>query len=66
MIAVLPDALAFRLARLERAGIVIVVGALFLLPYIAEKVGIDIPIVEVLLLEPVKWLAKLVLMAAGH
>ena len=66
LVSVLPDYLAFKLAKLERTGIVIVVGALFLLPYLAGKVLIDIPIVEVLLLEPVKWLAKLVLMAAGH
>lgn len=55
-VGLLPDSLAFPLARLERFGFLILVGALFLLPYIAGQLGFEInvflwvilPIVDVL------------------
>lgn len=55
-VGLLPDSLAFPLARLERFGFLILVGVLFLLPYIAGQLGFEInvflwvilPIVDVL------------------
>ncbi|HEX2114265.1 MAG TPA: site-2 protease family protein [Alphaproteobacteria bacterium] len=39
-VGLLPDALAYPLARLERAGIFIVLGALLLVPWLAAQAGI--------------------------
>lgn len=41
-VGVLPDRLAFPLARLERVGIFIVIGVFFLLPMLGENLGIDL------------------------
>jgi len=43
-VGVLPDALAFPLARLERYGILILVFALFLLPFIGREMGLDLDV----------------------
>lgn len=40
-VGLLPDALAYPLARLERTGIFIVIGLLMLLPWAAAQAGID-------------------------
>jgi Zn-dependent protease len=47
-VGLLPRPLAMRLARLERLGIFIVLGLLLLLPYVGEKLGLD--------LDPLGWL----------
>jgi len=41
-VGLLPDALAFPLARLERYGILILIFALFLLPVIGRELGYDL------------------------
>lgn len=40
-VGLLPDALAFPLARLERTGIFIVIGLLMLVPWAAEQAGLE-------------------------
>lgn len=41
-VGLLPDRLAFLLARLERYGLFILIGAMFLLPWLGAKVGLDL------------------------
>jgi Zn-dependent protease len=50
-VGLLPDALAYPLARLERLGIFLVIGVLFLLPWAAAQAGIRFnPLGDLLLL----------------
>lgn len=43
-VGILPRSLAMPLARLERAGIVIILGVVFLLPWIGEMAGLNLDI----------------------
>ena len=43
-VGILPQPLAQQLARLERAGFAIILGALFILPWLGEMVGLDLNI----------------------
>jgi Zn-dependent protease len=52
-VGLLPDMLAFPLARLERYGLLILVGILFLLPAVGREIGIDLNFVS----EAVYWAA---------
>ena len=44
LVAVLPANLANRVARLERAGFIIILGALFVLPLLGEAIGVDLDV----------------------
>ena len=55
-VGLLPNALAIPLARLERFGIFIVIGLIFLLPMLGEQVGLDLNVVYWLIWQPVDWL----------
>ncbi len=52
----LPRSLAMPYARIERYGMLIIILALFLLPLIGEKLGIDLDVFEFLIARPVKWM----------
>ena len=52
----LPHNLAVPYARIERYGMLIIILALFLLPLIGEKLGIDLDIFEFLVARPVNWM----------
>jgi Zn-dependent protease len=65
-VGMLPWALAIRLARVERAGIVVVVGLLFLLPYLANLLGFDFNPVATVIWVPVRWLMDVILTVTGH
>ena len=41
-VGLLPDFLAAPLARLERVGFLIILGAVFLLPLIGDQIGMDL------------------------
>jgi Zn-dependent protease len=41
-VGVLPDALAFPLARVERYGLLIIIGLLIILPMAGERLGVDL------------------------
>ena len=45
-VGLLPDALAFPLARLERYGLLILIGLLILLPMLGEHLGLNLDIVR--------------------
>ena len=51
-VGLLPRFLALPLARLERYGILIVIGVLFLLPWLGREIGVDLDIVYVIIYWP--------------
>ena len=55
-VGLLPRRPAVLLARLERYGILIVIGGILLLPYLTRAMGYDVNIFRWLILEPVLWL----------
>ncbi|HEV2562022.1 MAG TPA: site-2 protease family protein [Rhizomicrobium sp.] len=55
MTGLLPRPLAIRYARLERYGMLIILAALFLLPYIGEKLGMNLDIFDYLVMRPAAW-----------
>lgn len=64
-VGLLPNALALPLARLERFGIFIVLGVVFLLPMLGRQVGLDLNVVYWLIWQPVDWLWPLFESLAG-
>jgi Zn-dependent protease len=65
-VGVLPDALAFPLARLERYGLLILIGALFLLPMLGREMGYNLDVFRWIVWPPVEALFKFVLEITGH
>ena len=66
VVGLLPEALALRWAKMERAGILIVLLGVFLLPQALREFGIAFDPVGQALNRVVPWAANLVLLAAGH
>lgn len=66
LVSLLPDRLAWRVARLERAGLFIVIGVLFLLPFLAAQVGVTLDVAGVLVWTPVETLASVIMAITGH
>ena len=65
-VGLLPNALAIPLARLERFGIFIVIGLIFLLPMLGRQVGIDLNVAYWLIWVPVEGLWPLFEGLAGE
>ena len=65
-VGLLPDALAFPLARLERYGMLILLLFLFVLPYVGEQTGHDLNILGWLIGTPTEALIRLVLAITGQ
>jgi Zn-dependent protease len=65
-VGLLPDRFAFPLARLERTGVFIVIGALFLLPFVGEMIGLEIDIFGWLIGEPTTAIIQLIAAVTGH
>jgi Zn-dependent protease len=65
-VGLLPRALAMRLARLERAGIFIVLGALFILPWIGGRLGVNLDVFWWLVGGPAAFVQDMVLTLTGH
>ena len=55
-VGLLPRQLAIPLARLERLGLFIVIGAIVLLPMLGERIGVNLNVFEWLILRPIEWL----------
>ena len=51
-VGILPRYFSYQLAKLERYGLFIIIGALFILPYIGKEIGIP--------LEPIHWFIQYV------
>ncbi len=64
-VGLLPDALAYPLAQLERWGMFIILGALFILPLIGGQLGINLNIFSWLVGVPVDYLIGLILKLTG-
>ncbi|MGJ3259035.1 MAG: site-2 protease family protein [Rhodospirillales bacterium] len=64
-VGMLPWPLARRLARLERAGIFIVLGAIFLLPWIGGKMGLDLNVFRWLVIAPSVHIQEWILTLVG-
>jgi Zn-dependent protease len=64
-VGLLPDALARPLAGLERHGMLIIVGLLFILPMISSQFGVNLDLVGWLLGAPVNWVIGNILRFTG-
>lgn len=64
-VGLLPDSLARPLAGLERHGMLIMVGLLFLLPMIGTQFGVNLDLVGWLLGAPVNWVIGIILRFTG-
>jgi Zn-dependent protease len=65
-VGLLPDTLAAPLARLERHGMLILIGIIFLVPFLGGQFGLDLNLLGWLLVHPVNFLYDLVLTLTGH
>lgn len=65
-VGILPDFIALPLARLERYGLAILVAALFLLPFIGGKLGVNLDIFRWLVGVPAGYLLELIATITGH
>lgn len=54
-VGILPDALAIPLARMERVGMLVLIGLLFLVPMIGDHFGMDWNIIGRVVEGPVTW-----------
>ncbi len=64
-VGLLPTSLAVPFARLERVGFIILLVALFLLPYLGEKIGFDLNIFHWLVAAPTEYLMTVFLTIFG-
>jgi Zn-dependent proteases len=64
-VGILPRPLAIRLARVERYGFLIILGAVFLLPLIGRQLGVNLDIFGWLVIEPAKALSVGILHLVG-
>ena len=65
-VGLLPDALAFPLARLERYGMLILLLFLFVLPFLGQQTGVNLNILGWLVGVPADALYQFVLTITGH
>ncbi|MFQ5617914.1 MAG: site-2 protease family protein [Rhodospirillales bacterium] len=64
-VGLLPAPLAMRLARLERLGIIVILGAVFILPWIGGALGIDLNVFWWLVGAPAAYLRDLIVVLVG-
>ncbi len=64
-VGMLPRPLAMRLARLEKAGFVIILGAVFILPWIGGRLGVDLNVFYWVVVQPADYLLDVVAMVVG-
>jgi len=64
-VGILPAPLALRLARLERVGIYILLGIMFILPMLGNQIGIDLNVFWWLVGIPTEFLMDLVFTVVG-
>jgi Zn-dependent protease len=55
-VGLLPRKLAVPLARLERYGMLIIIGLVFLLPFIGNRLGMDLRVFYWIVIKPLEWL----------
>lgn len=64
-VGLLPDWIAYPLARLERYGLFILVGLIFILPMLGSQLGIDLNLLGWLVAGPVEWVIEIILAAVN-
>ena len=65
-VGILPDALAQPLARLERYGMAILIGVLFVLPILGRQFGVDLNVVTRLVARSTYGVVQLILRLTGN
>jgi Zn-dependent protease len=65
-VGLLPDAIAFPLARLERYGLLILIGVIFLLPFVGAQIGLDLNVFYWIIWVPSAHLIELIATLTGH
>ena|SRR5262245_9561682 len=65
-VGVLPDAVAYPLARLEPYGILILIGLIFVLPMLGSQLGFDLSIVSRVLSSSTNAIIKVILGLTGN
>lgn len=65
VMSLLPKALARQYAKLERFGLFIVLGVIFLLPELGRQIGTDLNLLRWAVGIPLQWLAPIFLAVAG-
>ncbi len=66
LVGLLPYPLAVMVARLERYGILIVIGLVILLPMIGRQLGVNLDLLSRFVLAGVRALARMVAVVTGH
>jgi len=64
-VGILPAPLGYRLARLERAGMLILLGVIFLLPMLGNQIGVDLNVFWWLIGVPTEFLIEMVFSLVG-
>jgi Zn-dependent protease len=64
-VGILPRPLAIQLARLERYGLFILIGLIFILPILGRQLGTDLNIFRWLVLGPLEFLRGMLLHGVG-
>jgi Zn-dependent protease len=64
-VGILPSQLALPLARLERSGLFILIGLIFILPMLGREFGVNLDIFRWLVLAPLEFLRGALLVAVG-
>lgn len=64
-VGLLPRVLAIRYARLENVGLLIILAALFVLPFVGSRLGFELDLFRWLVNGPVEWLAGIIVAVAG-
>ena len=65
-VGILPDFLAYPLARMERFGLFILIGLLFIVPMVTRQLDLDFNLVGNVIGKPVAWLHNLLIDITGH
>jgi Zn-dependent protease len=64
-VGLLPDAIARPLSRLEPYGFFIILALVFLLPPLGRTLGIDLGIMDRLVIAPAEWLSRAIFALVG-
>lgn len=65
-VGILPRSLAMPLARMEQYGILVLIGALFLLPLLGREIGVDLNVFSWIMGPLVDWALNLVAALSGN
>lgn len=65
-VGLLPYPYARQIAGLERYGLLIIIGAFFLLPMLGDSIGVDLHIVQWVIRAPLQMLIHVLAFASGH